>query len=68
MYIDVYVDDGEGNYLNLYGCLKPLDAEWDENVDYPYLPAAAVDFYMGKSMEEIVELFGRDPAELPPLN
>ena len=67
MYVDAYIDDGEGNYMNLYACLKPLDAQWDEDVDYPFLPADAVEFYQGMSFEEIVELFGLDPADLPSL-
>jgi len=67
MYVDAYIDDGEGNYMNLYACLKPLDAQWDEEVDYPFLPADAVEFYQGMSFEEIVELFGLDPADLPSL-
>lgn len=67
MYVDAYIDDGDGNYMNLYACLKPLDAQWDEEVDYPFLPADAVEFYQGMSFEEIVELFGLDPADLPSL-
>lgn len=67
LYIDTYIDDGAGNYLNLYACLKPLDAAWDQEVDYPALPAGAVEFYKGMSFEEIVELFGLDPADLPVL-
>jgi len=65
LYIDVFIDDGEGNYLNLYACLKPLDAAWDASIDYPCLPDGAVEFYQGKSFEEIVALFGLDPADLP---
>lgn len=64
LFIDVFVDDGEGNSINIYACLKALDEEWDED-DYPALPQDAVDFYRGMTLEEIAELFGLDPASLP---
>ena len=63
--MDIYVDDGEGDTLNLIANLRRLDEAWDYDYDDPALPEAAVEFYMGKSMEEITELFGLDPSQLP---
>ena len=63
--MELYVDDGEGNTMTIYANLRRLDESWDYDYDDPALPQGAVDFYMGKSMEELVTLFGLDPADLP---
>ena len=68
LYVDVFVDDGEGNYMNLYAALRPLDAEWDYENDWPCLPEAAVEFYKGKDFLEIAELFKVDVNEIPELD
>ena len=68
LYVDVFVDDGEGNYMNLYAVLRPLDAEWDYENDWPCLPEAAVEFYKGKDFLEIAELFKVDVNEIPELD
>ena len=67
LYVDVFVDDGEGNYLNLYACLRRLDEEWDYENDWPCLPEDAVAFYNGKDFLEIAELFQVDVDEIPEL-
>lgn len=63
--MDIYVDDGEGDSMNVVANLRRLDDTWNYDNEDPALPEAAVEFYMGKSMEEITELFGIDPDELP---
>lgn len=66
--MEIYVDDGEGDSMYLIANLRRLDDTWDYDYESPALPEAAVEFYMGKSMEEIAELFGIDPDELPVLS
>lgn len=63
--MDIYVDDGEGNTINLIASLRRLDDAWDYDYDYPVLPEDAVAFYQGMNLEEIAELFGINPGELP---
>ena len=67
LYIGATYDDGSGDVFNVLGCLRRLDDTWDYENDYPALPEAGVDFYMGMSMEEIVELYGYDTSLLPEL-
>ncbi len=68
LYVDVFVDDGQGNYLNLYACLRPLDAPWDYENDWLCLSEDALAFYKGKSFMEIAELFQLDLSEIPELD
>ena len=67
LYIGAEYDDGSGDVFKLLGCLRRLDDQWDYENDYPYLPQEGVDFYMGKSFEEIVELYGYDTSLIPEL-
>lgn len=67
LYVDVYVEDAKGNTMNLYACLRRLDASWDYENDWPNLPEDAVKFYMGKSFMEIAKLFQLDLDEIPEL-
>lgn len=67
LYVDVYVDDGDGNTMNLYACLRRLDAAWDQENDWPCLSEDALTFYQGKSFLEIAELFQVDVDEIPEL-
>lgn len=67
LYVDVFVDDGAGNTMNLYGCLRRLDDPWNRDADWPCLPESAEAFYKGKSFLEIAELFQLDVAEIPEL-
>ena len=53
-------DDGEGNVLKLLGCLRRPGAKWDYENDYPYIDKDGVEFYKGKSLEEIAKLFKVD--------
>ena len=59
------IDDGEGNALSIYGCLRHLDDEWDEENDYAYFPEDMYNFYYGKTLEEIAELYGFEKSDLP---
>lgn len=68
LYVDVYVEDEKGNTMNLYACLRRLDASWDYDNDWPCLPEDAVKFYKGKSFMEIAELFQLDLDEIPELD
>ncbi|MBQ9967625.1 MAG: DUF5067 domain-containing protein [Oscillospiraceae bacterium] len=68
LYIGAEYDDGSGDVFKLLGCLRRLDDQWDYENDYPYLPQEGVDFYMGKSFEEIVELYGYDTSLIPELS
>ena len=65
LYIGATYDDGSGDVFNILGCLRRLDDEWDYENDYPYLPQDGVDYYMGMSLEEIVELYGYDTSLMP---
>ena len=67
LYIGAGYDDGSGDVFNLLGCLRRLDDTWDYENDYPALPEAGVEFYMGMTMEEIVELYGYDTSLIPDL-
>ena len=53
-------DDGEGNVLKMLGCLRRPGAKWDYENDYPYIDKDGVEFYKGKSLEEIAKLFKVD--------
>ena len=67
MYIGAsYYGDSDG--FNITGCLRRLDDSWDYENDYPYLPQSGVDFYMGMTMEEIVELYGYDVSLIPSMD
>ena len=68
LYVDVYVDDGEGNSMNLYAALRRLDDTWDYENDWLALSEDAVAFYKGKSFMEIAELFKVKPDEIPALD
>lgn len=63
--IHVKSEDEEGNALAFYGCLRHLDDEWDKENDYMYFPDDMYDFYYGKTLEEIVELYGLKATDLP---
>lgn len=65
LYIIIHTDDGNGNVLNVQGCLRRLDDEWDENNDFPCPDKGFNDFYGGKSLEEILVIYGLDPSVLP---
>lgn len=68
LYVDVYVDDGEGNYMNLYAALRRLDDTWDYDEDWLALSEDAVAFYQGKDFMEIAELFQVNLNEIPALD
>lgn len=68
LYVDVYVEDEQGNTMNLYACLRPLDAAWDYDNDWLNLSQDAVSFYKGKSFVEIAELFQLDLGKIPALD
>ena len=68
LYVDVYVDDGDGNTMNLYAALRRLDEEWDYENDWLALSEDAVEFYKGKGFLEIAELFQLDLDEIPELD
>lgn len=53
-------DDGEGNVLKMLGCLRRPGAKWDYENDYPYIDKDGVEFYKGKSLEEIAKLLKVD--------
>lgn len=55
------------DYMDVYICMRHLDDEWDEEYDYPCMPAEAIEYYSGMSMEDLMELYGLDPAVLPEL-
>jgi len=65
LYIGAEYDDGSGDVFCVLGALRRLDDQWDYENDYPYLSQEGVDFYMGKSFEEIVELYGYDTSLIP---
>ena len=67
LYIGATYDDGSGDVFNVLGCLRRLDDQWDYENDYPYLVQEGVDFYMGMSFEERIELFGYDTSLIPAL-
>ena len=68
LYVDVYVDDGAGNYMNLYAALRRLDDTWDYDEDWLALSEDAVAFYQGKDFMEIAELFQVNLNEIPALD
>ena len=68
LYIGATYDDGSGDVFNVLGCLRRLDDQWDYENDYPYLVQEGVDFYMGMSFEERIELFGYDTSLIPDLS
>ena len=68
LYIGAEYDDGSGDVFKLLGCLRRLDDTWDYENDYPYIVQEGVDYYMGMSFEERIELFGYDTSLIPELN
>ena len=68
LYIGAEYDDGSGDVFKLLGCLRRLDDTWDYENDYPYIVQEGVDFYMGMSFEERIELFGYDTSLIPELS
>ena len=56
VYIMLHIDDGEGNKMSIQTCMRKLDEEWDEENDFPCADKAFLDFYRGKSLEEIYAL------------
>lgn len=68
LYILLFADDGEGNTINIQACLRTLDDTWDPYNDDPCADDGFVKFYSGKSLEEILEIYGLDPSVLPPLS
>jgi hypothetical protein len=68
LYMDIYVDDGDGNYMNLYAVLRRLDEAWDYDNDWPCLSKDAVQFYKGKDFMEIAKLFKVNVDEIPELD
>lgn len=68
LYIGALYDDGSGDVFKILGCLRRLDDTWDYENDYPYIVQEGVDFYMGMSFEERIELFGYDTSLIPELS
>lgn len=68
LYIGAEYDDGSGDVFKILGCLRRLDDQWDYENDYPYIVQEGVDFYMGMSFEERIELFGYDTSLIPELS
>jgi len=68
LYIGAAYDDGSGDVFKFLGCLRRLDDQWDYENDYPYIVQEGVDFYMGMSFEERIELFGYDTSLIPELS
>lgn len=64
LYIMLHVDDGNGDVFNVQACLRHLDDEWDSENDFPYPGIEFYNFYKGKSLEEILEIYGLDPSAL----
>ena len=65
VYIMLHIDDGAGNKMSIQTCMRKLDEEWDEDNDFPCADKAFLDFYRGKSLEDILEIYGLDPSVLP---
>lgn len=65
LYIGALYDSGDGDVLQMLGCLRRLDDQWDYDNDYPALPQGGVDFYMGMTFEERIEMFGYDISLIP---
>ncbi len=66
VWMNLFVGDSD-DYMNIFICMRHLDGEWDEDYDYPCMPAEAIEYYSGMTMEELVELYGMDPDVLPEL-
>lgn len=66
IWMNLFVGDSE-DYMNILICMRHLDDEWDMVYDYPCMPEAAIEYYSGMTMEELMELFELDPADLPEL-
>lgn len=65
--INVEIDDGEGNYVNLIANLRHLDDEnWpDPDTNALSMPAAAVEHYRGMSFLAIADTYGIDMGAIP---
>ena len=68
LYIGAEYDDGSGDVFKFLGCLRRLDDQWDYENDYPYIVQEGVDFYMGMSFEERIDLFGYGTSLIPELS
>lgn len=65
MYMDLYVDDGEGNTMNFYVGLRRLHEEWDLENDYPAPPEGFTEYYKDKSFMDIAASYGVDTSLIP---
>lgn len=65
--INVEIDDGQGNYVNLIASLRHLDDEnWpDPDTNALSMPAAAVEHYRGMSFLSIAATYDIDMAAIP---
>ncbi|MCR5507661.1 MAG: hypothetical protein K6F34_03145 [Lachnospiraceae bacterium] len=62
MVIDLKSDNGDSLIVRIG--MRRLDAKWTDD-DYPRYPDEGVEFYKGKSFEEVINTFGNPPGNIP---
>lgn len=64
MYFSMQVVADNGDSIDVVIGMKRPHEKWTDD-DYPRYPNEGVEFYMGKSLEEILATFGNPPAGMP---
>ncbi len=64
MYFSMLVTADNGDSINVVIGMKRPDEPWSDD-DYPRYPDEGVEFYMGKSLEEVLATFGNPPSGMP---
>ena len=65
LYINANVDLEDGDLVSSFASLRPLDAQYWTEDDYPYMSEDGVEFYAGMSFEEIAEFYELDVNNIP---
>ena len=59
------MDLEDGDLVSSFASLRPLDAQYWTEDDYPYMSEDGVEFYAGMSFEEIAEFYELDVNNIP---
>lgn len=64
IFISMMIKADNGDSVNVTIGMKRPDAKWTDD-DYPRYPDEGVEFYKGKSLEEVLSTFGNPPKGMP---
>lgn len=65
MYVNIMLEDSDGSVYQAFACMRPVgDENWSDD-DYPFIPQGGIEFYRGKDLMDIAELFMLDTSLIP---